>query len=258
MHARNDALRLFYDCGAKDTVTDTGSKIPHKYTTYNSNNDATCTDAAGNYQYCFCGAVIDFVQTGADALGHLYNDLRDQSYPNNNYYANATCVYYCSQCEKDVTEKNVADTNLFTAFGYSANEQDSTNVAFIVYANSDAIVAYSALKGIDIAYGLVVSATPDGTPLSFVNDELTEDANTVKINMTGTNYNKLTVRVSKLPVDQALHCNGYVVVGTDIYYLNHATVDTEAQNITHAGMIDLLEENDSTEGEETPEVDPAH
>ncbi len=204
--------------------------------------NATCTNAAGDYQYCFCGAVYGFVQNGDDALGHLYNDLRDQFYPNNNYYADATCVYFCSQCNSEVTEEKVEGTKLFVAYGYSANEEDSSNVAFIVYANSENIKAYSEFKGIDIAYGLVVSAAPDGSPLSYADGELTEDENTVKINMTGTDYSKLTVRVSKLPSAQALHCNGYVVVDESIFYLNHATVDAEAQNITHAEMIELLKE----------------
>jgi len=218
--------------------------------------EATCTDAAGDYQYCFCGAVYGFEQKGADALGHLYNDLRDQFYPENNYYANATCVYFCSQCNSEVTEKNAEGTKLFTAYGYSASEDDPSNVAFIVYANAENIKAYSEFKTISVAYGLVVSANTNGTPLTYADGSLTESSNTVKINMTGTDYNKLTVRVSNIG-SFALHCNGYVVVGEELFYLNHATVDTTAQTITYAEMLELLDEAEGGTEEEIPEEIPA-
>ncbi|MBE6664406.1 MAG: hypothetical protein E7602_07940 [Ruminococcaceae bacterium] len=218
--------------------------------------EATCTDAAGDYQYCFCGEVLEFVQKGSDALGHLYNDLKDQFYPENNYYANATCVYFCSQCSGDVTVEDAEGTKLFTAYGYSASEDDPSNVAFIVYANAENIKAYSEFKAISVAYGLVVSANTNGTPLTYADGSLTESSNTVKINMTGTDYNKLTVRVSNIG-SFALHCNGYIVVGEELFYLNHATVDTTAQTITYAEMLELLEEAEGGTEEEIPEETPA-
>ncbi|MBE6664517.1 MAG: leucine-rich repeat domain-containing protein [Ruminococcaceae bacterium] len=218
--------------------------------------EATCTDAAGDYQYCFCGEVLEFVQKGSDALGHLYNDLRDQFYPENNYYANATCVYFCSQCSGDVTVEDAEGTKLFTAYGYSASEDDPSNVAFIVYANAENIKAYSEFKTISVAYGLVVSANTNGTPLTYADGSLTESSNTVKINMTGTDYNKLTVRVSNIG-SFALHCNGYILVGEELFYLNHATVDTTAQTITYAEMLELLDEDESETEEEIPEETPA-
>ena len=125
-----------------------------------------------------------------------------------------------------------------------------------MYANAENIKAYSEFKTISVAYGLVVSANTNGTPLTYADGSLTESSNTVKINMTGTDYNKLTVRVSNIG-SFALHCNGYIVVGEELFYLNHATVDTTAQTITYAEMLELLEEAEGGTEEEIPEETPA-
>lgn len=219
--------------------------------------EATCTDAAGDYQYCFCGKELSFVaDEGSVALGHNYDNLTDKYYPlvNGvaNYYADAMHVYFCEQCNETI-EKAEEGTSLFTKYGYSVSESDSKNISYIVYSNAALIKAYAEYKNVVISYGLVVSASADGTPLTYSEGSLVTDANTVKAEMQGTNYNKLTLKVYNLPENQALHCNGYVVVGEVISYLNHATVDAEAAKVTHADMLAL--QNAETGSEETePEV----
>ena len=222
-----------------------------------AHEDATCTSPAGNFTYCFCGKEISFVaDEGSVALGHNYDNLTDKYYPlvNGvaNYYADAMHVYFCEQCNETI-EKVEEGTSLFTKYGYSVSESDSKNVSYIVYSNAALINAYAEYKNVVISYGLVVSASADGTPLTYSEGSLVTDANTVKAEMQGTNYNKLTLKVYNLPENQALHCNGYVVVGEVISYLNHATVDAEAAKVTHADMLAL--QNAETGSEETePEV----
>ena len=222
-----------------------------------AHEDATCTSPAGSFTYCFCGKEISFVaDEGSVALGHNYDNLTDKYYPlvNGvaNYYADAMHVYFCEQCNETI-EKAEEGTSLFTKYGYSVSESDSKNVSYIVYSNAALINAYAEYKNVVISYGLVVSASADGTPLTYSEGSLVTDANTVKAEMQGTNYNKLTLKVYNLPENQALHCNGYVVVGEVISYLNHATVDAEAAKVTHADMLAL--QNAETGSEETePEV----
>ena len=218
-----------------------------------AHEDATCTSVAGSFTYCFCGKELSFVaDEGSVALGHNYDNLTDKYYPlvNGvaNYFADAIHQYFCAQCNTDV-EKAEEGTNLFTEYGYSVAENDSTNVSYIVYANSKLIQAYAEYKGVEISYGLVVSAAADGTPLTYQNGTLTPDANTIKAEMQGTRYNKLTLNVSNLPENQALHCNGYVVVDGTISYLNHKTVDAEAAIVTHADMLALINANQGSDEE---------
>ncbi|MBQ8546582.1 MAG: leucine-rich repeat protein [Clostridia bacterium] len=225
--------------------------------------DATCTTPEGTVTYCFCGKVCTMIKKegGQDALGHLYDNETGRYYPavsetNDapNYYANATCQYYCSQCNETIEEKNVAGTNLFTRLGYSVNEEDPTFVSYIVYANAKLI---KETMGEGFRYGLVVSASPDGTPLAYDNGELVADDYTVNIEMSNFTYSKLTVKVINVTATTQLHCNGYVADGESIVYLNHGAVEKTAATVTHGDMVDLIEadkvntpseeEGDSTE-----------
>ena len=224
-----------------DKIADTLVKNSYRHL-HNPNadsyKDATCTDAAGDYQFCFCGTPIGFVQNGSDALGHVYNNVINMYFENNNYYADATYVYACPQCEKDV-ERDETNTSLFTKSGFSASEDDFGDVVFIVYINDKNIKAYlNKNEGVELSYGLVASANVTGTPLSYVNGKVEADKNTVKIDMTGLSYNKLTMRVKNVG-DYSLHCAGYVSFDGVISYLNHETVDNTAATVS-LSVIDAM------------------
>ena len=105
----------------------------------------------------------------------------------------------------------------------------------------------------EIYYGIVVSAAPSANPLTYAGGKVTNGANTVKIDMTATDYNKITTKITNLPESITLNCSGYVCVDGVISYLNHSTSDDEAFVVSHAAIIELL--NPKTE--EAPEEIPA-
>ena len=221
--------------------------------------EATCTTAEGNFTFCFCGAELSFVkaENGDDALGHIYNNVVNKIFPTIeggalDYYADATYVYACPQCDKDV-DRVEKGTSLFTKSGFSANEEDMTDVVFIVYINYANIEAYlSENEGVEIVYGLVASANTTGTPLTYANGKVEAAANTVKIDMTGLSYNKLTMRVTNVG-NYSLHCAGYVSFNGEISYLNHETVDNTADVVSISIINDMLfppEDEGTDEGTE--------
>ena len=225
---------------------------------------ATCTTAEGDFTFCFCGKELSFVkaENGEEALGHIYTNIIEKIYPTIeggalDYYADATYVYACSQCQTDV-ERLEKGTSLFTKSGFSANEEDMTDVVFIVYINYANIEAYLAEnEGVELSYGLVASANTTGTPLTYADGKVEAAANTVKVDMTGLVYNKLTMRITNVG-DNSLHCAGYVSYNGEISYLNHGAVDEEADIVSLSIINDMLfpsEDEGADEGtEEVPSV----
>jgi hypothetical protein len=222
--------------------------------------EATCTTAEGDYTFCFCGKPMTFVkaENGKEALGHIYETIVDKVYPTVegvgfDFYADATYVYACPQCQTNV-ERLEKGTSLFTKSGFSANEDDKADVVFIVYANYKNIKEYIAENNVELMYGLVVSANITGAPLSYADGKIQSAANTVKADMTGSNYNKLTMRVTNVG-ELSLHCAGYVSLNGEISYLNHGTVDKTATTVSISIIDSILNPqtpSEGDEGEETP------
>ena len=240
-------------CNADGNTTHLHSPRADKYCV------ATCTTAEGDYTFCFCGKELSFVkaENGEEALGHIYNEVVNKIFPTIeggalDYYADATYVYACPQCDKDV-DRVEKGTSLFTKSGFSANEEDMTDVVFIVYINYANIEAYlSENEGVEIVYGLVASANTTGTPLTYAGGKVEATSNTVKVDMTGLAYNKLTMRITNVGANE-LHCAGYVSYNSEISYLNHETVDNTADVVSISIINDMLfppEDEGADEGAE--------
>ncbi|MBQ3040523.1 MAG: leucine-rich repeat protein [Clostridia bacterium] len=224
----------------------------------NADKDATCTSAAGSFTYCFCGKEISFVaDEGSVALGHIYDDsnIVEKILPTLengkvDFYSDSTYVYACPQCSTDVSRVEVG-TSFFTKSGYSSNEEDKANVVFVIVANYKNIQQYVGENDAEIAYGVVVSANTTGTPLSYVDGQVKEGANTVKVDMTNTSYSKMTVKVTKVG-DLSLHCCGYISFNGEISYLNHATVDDTALEVSLSIIDSILNPQVTPPVEEDP------
>ena len=224
----------------------------------NADKDATCTSAAGSFTYCFCGKEISFVaDEGSVALGHIYDDsnIVEKILPTLengkvDFYSDSTYVYACPQCSTDVSRVEVG-TSFFTKSGYSSNEEDKANVVFVIVANYKNIQHYVGENDAEIAYGVVVSANTTGTPLSYVDGQVKEGANTVKVDMTNTSYSKMTVKVTKVG-DLSLHCCGYISFNGEISYLNHATVDDTALEVSLSIIDSILNPQVTPPVEEDP------
>ena len=263
-----------YFCNKADTGYTGNTNVASKYVYCNAegNTDhihnpkanaymgATCTTAEGNFTFCFCGKELSFVkaENGDDALGHIYENIVEKIFPTIeggalDYYADATYVYACPQCDKDV-DRVEKGTSLFTKSGFSANEEDMTDVVFIVYINYANIEAYlSENEGVEIVYGLVASANTTGTPLTYAGGKVEATSNTVKVDMTGLAYNKLTMRITNVGANE-LHCAGYVSYNGEISYLNHETTNEKAAIVSLSIINDMLfpsEDEGAGEGEET-------
>ena len=223
-----------------------------------ADKDATCTSAAGSFTYCFCGKEISFVaEEGSVALGHIYDDsnIVEKILPTLengkvDFYSDSTYVYACPQCSTDVSRVEVG-TSFFTKSGYSSNEEDKANVVFVIVANYKNIQQYVGENDAEIAYGVVVSANTTGTPLSYVDGQVKEGANTVKVDMTNTSYSKMTVKVTKVG-DLSLHCCGYISFNGEISYLNHATVDDTALEVSLSIIDSILNPQVTPPVEEDP------
>ena len=229
----------------------------------NAYMEATCTTAEGDFTFCFCGAELSFVkaENGEEALGHIYNKVVNKIFPtieggSIDYYADATYVYACPQCKTDVEEVKKG-SSLFTKSGFSANESDMTDVVFIVYINYANIEAYLAEnEGVEIVYGLVASANTTGKPLSYADGKVEAAANTVKVDMTGLSYNKLTMRITNVGANE-LHCAGYVSYNGEISYLNHETTNEEAAIVSLSIINDMLFPSEDEGADEGTEEVPA-
>ena len=223
-----------------------------------AHEDATCTSAAGSFTYCFCGKEISFVaEEGSVALGHIYDDsnIVEKILPTLengkvDFYSDSTYVYACPQCSTDISRVEVG-TSFFTKSGYSSNEEDKANVVFVIVANYKNIQQYVGENDAEIAYGVVVSANTTGTPLSYVDGQVKEGANTVKVDMTNTSYSKMTVKVTKVG-DLSLHCCGYISFNGEISYLNHATVDDTALEVSLSIINSILNPQVTPPVEEDP------
>ena len=252
------------DLSTREFVNDMAKENHVQNPKANAYMEATCTTAEGNFTFCFCGKELSFVkaENGDDALGHIYTNIIEKIFPtieggSIDYYADATYVYACPQCETNVNRLEKG-TSLFTKSGFSANEEDMTDVVFIVYINYANIEAYLAEnEGVEIVYGLVASANTTGTPLTYADGKVEAAANTVKVDMTGLSYNKLTMRITNVGANE-LHCAGYVSYNGEISYLNHETTNEEAAIVSLSIINDMLfpsEDEGADEGtEEVPAV----
>ena len=168
-----------------------------------------------------------------------------------NYYANMYLAHTCKYCKND-TQETEEYAPIFVKMGFSVAENDTTAISFNTAINHASLAKYEEVSETSVQYGLLVSAMPSANPITGVVDGvLTLAVATVKINMTGTDYTKFSVKVTGLPDNQTLNCCGYVVEGENVTYLNHATSDSEAATVSHAIALAL---QNGTEGKDDEEV----
>jgi hypothetical protein len=210
---------------------------------------ADCDTPEISLTYCFCGYALGRQET-APAFGHK-SDLTVVGWNyNGNYFANANLVHICTVCEEEYDGETVENSALFEALGYSASEDDATGITYEVYVNTNTVKEFKKYDPTaEIYYGIIVSAVPSATPLTYANNEVVAGTNTVKIDMTGSVYNKITTKITNLPADITLNCSGFVCVDGVISYLNHETSDKEATIVSHAYVINLKNGTQGGEGE---------
>lgn len=199
---------------------------------------ATCTEAKGVYEYCFCGQIINSTTEG-DPLGHEQGELVSKYFPaivngdgSLNYFADMVTEHNCTRCDA-IIEGTEPNTALFAADGYSIPEKDdSTCISHTIKVNKTNVAKYEALTGDKVDYGVVAgTSTSLSSPVVINNGEIEADTYALVGDMTGTEYTKLVIKVTGLEPGDQISCNAYIVFNKDsekIYYLCGSTVTKTA------------------------------
>ena len=206
----------------------------------------TCTKEGVKGFVCFCGTASEESEL-IPANGHTRGEFVSSAFPvvngAPNYFENMVAICVCSVCNENA-EFEEADTALFTSKGYSFSKYDSSAISYTIYVNHSAIEKY----GVGIKYGIVVSATVNGTPLSIVDGEIKTADKTVLMGMENAEYKYsiLQAKITNIGDGKQLHCNAYVVENEQITYLGHDNSNVVAEIISYDYLMnkyDPKEEN---------------
>ena len=127
--------------------------------------------------------------------------------------------YTCEFCQTvEATEEISA---MITPLGYTQAENGS-DLAYRASINNKALSRYEELSKTTVKYGMLAGiATNDlGTPISVDGEgKLVAESATVIVNLTGTDYTTLEIKITGINKTTALYCNAFAVIGTDVTYI---------------------------------------
>ena len=206
--------------------------------------DATCELPAGEFTFCFCGAVMakETVE-GSVPLGHnkpstgivVYFPLLNGA---PNYFANAHEKYNCSRCSAEQDEE-VDNSALFVGDRGYSYEEEGTSVLYRLHVNVDNIKAYSDT----FKYGIIVSGAPSTAPISLVDGKITYGAQTLVFEMQNANYKFEYIQAKVTNIGTAeLNCQAYAIDNTTVTYIGHNNVNTLAEIVTYDAIVSTYSE----------------
>ena len=199
----------------------------------------TCTEDGINGASCFCGeqnatiipAQHDYGKT-SEAIGWIWVD--------NNYFENASYKHVCQICSEEYAGEEIENSYLFIEEGFAtfANKEGeiikSYDFQYSIKVNTDAMDDYTAATGKVIKYGTVAGVGNSLTnPISYENGTLSVGASAAVSDMTGTDYVKLLIKVTSIPVLEEgveITCNAYAIVDDKLRYVGETTVTENAQS----------------------------
>ena len=161
-------------------------------------------------------------------------------YENDNYLLGGTMTVKCAHCDSTTVPEEKYDA-LFEAVGYSMSEDDEPikYVSHTVIVNKKAIEVYETISGKTVNYGVVGAIANDGKPLYLDNEgKLVPSEKAVAVNMTGTDYSKITIKINGLSVGIGVNCNAYVLVDGAISYI----CDDQILDVAVEKVIAVVEE----------------
>ena len=170
-------------------------------------------------------------------------------------YVTDYCTFAgCSRCPKVVETK--IHGPLFISKGYS---KTTDAFMFDMKVDFEAIEIFESLGGTVPSYGLVVSGNAGLTKLLNA-DGTVIDNSVLKVNFDESGYTNVQVRLNNIttPQSQAMkvHVCAYIIDANSVKYVGNGKVTTD--DSTLIAYEDIKgEEDDTTQGGETPEVDPA-
>jgi hypothetical protein len=250
------ASEVSYDMGSLDRSGKTGTykvveseftkteytdvAFPHIYVV--SKNVAPSCDKEGyNGMVCFCGAY----ESKENVVPATHDYGKELSYnvwvwANDNYFENANYKHTCQICSAEYVGAVVANSYLFIEEGFAtfANKDGETiksyDFQYSIKVNTDAMDEYTKATGKVINYGTVAGVGNSLTnPISYENGTLTVGASAAVSDMTGTDYVKLLIKVTSIPVLEEgveITCNAYAIVDDKLRYVGETTVTENAQS----------------------------
>lgn len=152
-------------------------------------------------------------------------------YLNNNYFANGNVKIKCASCE--ATNEDTEFGALFTSVGYSENEVYDGFISHTIKVNLDNVKEYERLTGTTVRYGLVAAVHKDGKPIYLNGDKIEVAEKAYSLEMTGTIYDNLLIKINGITDNRAINCNAYAVINGEITYLcgNTARDTAEAKSL---------------------------
>ena len=182
--------------------------------------------------FCFCGGVVDVVETEGTVLGHAHSvfvDLVYADFSKAGYYS-----YKCERCD-DMNNEKTAPA-LFTNKGYSAAEYEGGGMSIGFNVDKAAITAYEEATGKTVSYGVfAVLAEKIGANDIFDADGKALDG-VIAADITGTGFDIFDLKIIGFTgnqVDIDLAMGAYVGTTkdgkTEYAYLQGGTPETDAK-----------------------------
>lgn len=198
----------------------------------------TCTDEGGTKYFCICGALVKI--EGVEApTGHsdegayvliVYPTLNGAS----NYFENASRVYDCVKCTETQSEE-ISDSALFIADKGYSYEIGGKSIVYQLHVNIEAIEKYNP----EFIYGVVISANPSATPISYVDGRIVYDDKTIIFQMGGASreFSYIQVKLTNIG-EELLNCQAYAIENGTVTYIGHNEVNSIAEIISYDAVVE--------------------
>jgi hypothetical protein len=206
------------------------------------NTAPTCTKDGVSGTACFCGKPSE-ASTVIKAQ-HDYGKTpvaEGWVWENDNYFDNAKYKHTCQVCSVEYLSKEyIENSYLFIKEGFATfiNKDGeaikSYDFQYSIKVNTAAMDDYTKATGNVVKYGTVAGVGASLTnPISYENGTLTVGASAAVSDMTGTDYVKLLIKVTSIPVLEEgveITCNAYAIVDDKLRYVGETTVTENAQS----------------------------
>ena len=151
------------------------------------------------------------------------------------YTSNYCYVEGCGREGCNVIEKEIICAPLFEKKGYSYSQNDASTFSYTVYVNVDAIKAYNP----ELLYGIVVSASVSGAPISYIDGVLSHDDKTVMLEFQNSEvaYSIITAKLTGVGEGAQLHLSAYCVDKGAVSYVGHNEISDICETISHEILV---------------------
>ena len=214
--------------------------------------EATCTQAGGLYDICFCGKAFAGIENpDAPALGHdKEGAVVTICYPTVNgvtdFFQNAIHSYTCQREDCGIKVDEVkAESALFTEKGYSKETYEGGSAfTYGIKLNKDAEKAYVE-NGNVVSYGFIIGAETDGgTNGNIMNADGTTNLQkyvltdfAVSAYETFSIYNVRMFGLDETQLSQSVYCCAYVIDNGEVYYIGES-ITKQAIMVSYDGIYD--------------------